>query len=181
MAKKKKLNINELLKEDKLFEKETPIQINDKVTLYYAQKFGFDKIDILLMDLMETIKFAQENGHDFPSTDEHVIQYLDFLIFKHFTNIQEALEGADYYMNIATYTEAYKKGWMLKVMNDFDYEEVGKVYEKFNLVVQNGEKFNRLQEKEKQKLLNIVKNETLRKKLTSGDAIGEESKSIPQS
>ena len=110
MAKKKKLNINELLKDDKAYKKEKPIKINDKVTLYYAEKFGYEKIDELLTELMNTYNFTLDTDGVESMDDASVLMYLNFLIVKHFTNLQEAMDGLNYYQNIEASVKAYDKG-----------------------------------------------------------------------
>ena len=176
MAKKKKLNINDLLKEDKLYEKETPIEINDKVTLYYAQKFGYDKIDELLTELVETYNFTVNTENVEPMDDASVLKYLNFLIVKHFTNLQEATEGFDFYQNIEVSAKAYDKGWIKVVIDELDYIELSKVYDKYYELVEAGKQLMKLSTKEQRKLMDTVQSEYMRKKLGADD--GE--KIIPQ-
>jgi len=178
MVKKKKLNITtDLLKEDKLYEKETPIQINDKVTLYYAQKFGYDKIDELLIELAETYNFTVNTENVESMDDASVLKYLNFLIVKHFTNLQEATEGFDFYQNIEVSAKAYDKGWIKAVIDELDYIELSKVYDKFYEMVESGEQLMKLATKEQRKLIDTVQSDYLRKKLGADNG----KKIIPQS
>src|SRR5690606_8768960 len=100
MARKKKLNLDLLMNDDKIFEKNQECKVDEKVTFYYSQTIGHDKIDELLTELAETMKFAEENNTEYPSNMLHVIEYLQYLSFKYFTNLEEALNSKDYNKNI---------------------------------------------------------------------------------
>lgn len=167
MARKKKLNLDLLMNDDKVFEKNQALKIDDKVTLYYSQSIGHDKIDELLMELAETLKYAEENKTDYPSNTLHVIEYLQYLSFKYFTNLEEALNSKDYETNIVAFRNAYKKGWMQKVLEELDLNEYGKVFDRFYETIDNTAKIANLQEKTKQELLGSIKNKEVKNLYTS--------------
>ena len=173
MVKKKKLNINELLKDDKAYKKEKPIKINDKVTLYYAEKFGYEKIDELLTELMDTYNFTLNTDGVESMDDASVLMYLNFLIVKHFTNLQEAMDGLDYYQNIEASVKAYDKGWINIVIDTMDVVELSKVYDKFYELVRSGEQLMKMSKEAQVELANTVQSDLLKKKL--GGNIGKES------
>ena len=173
MAKKKKLNINELLKDDKAYKKEKPIKINDKVTLYYAEKFGHEKIDELLTELADTYKFTLDTDGVESMDDASMLMYLNFLIVKYFTNLQEAMDGLDYYQNIEASVKAYDKGWINIVIDTMDVIELSKVYDKFYDFVRSGEQLMMMSKKAQVELANTVQSDILKKKF--GDNIVKES------
>ena len=173
MARKKKLNIDDLMKDDKAYQKEAPIKIDNKVTLYYCKKFGQTKIDEVLTELADTVNFTLENNDVEDMDDASVLMYLNFLIVKHFTNLQEAMVGLDYYQNIEASVKAYDKGWVNIVIDAMDVLEVSKVYDKFYELVQSADQIRKMSDKAQQELIETVQSNLLKKKL--GGHIGKES------
>lgn len=158
MVRKKKSVYDVLISEDKQYVKNQKCPVDNKTTLLYSQAIGHDKIDELLTELAETLKYAEENKIDYPSNTLHVIEYLQYLCFKYFTNLEEALDSKDYETNIVAFRNAYKKGWMQKVLNELDVNEYGKVFDRFYETIENTAKIANLQEKSKQELLNTIQN-----------------------
>lgn len=176
MARKKKLNITDLMKDEKAYQKEKPIKINDKVTLYYAEKFGQTKIDELLTELLETVNFTSTTEGVEEMDNVSILMYLNFLIVKHFTNLQEAMEGLDFYQNIEASVKAYDKGWVNIVIETMDVVELSKVYDKFYDLVRSGDKFIKMTNDAQEELVNTVKSDFLKKKL--GGNVGKKIQSI---
>lgn len=133
MVRKKNTKLQDLIKVDKSYEKINSEVINDKITLYYAEKIGYQDIDLLLKELSDTFTEANTKGLEFPVNDLHAVEYLQFLIFKYMTNLKEMLEvaEADFELNIVTYRDLYNKGIMQKIMNNIDIVEIEKVFDKY--------------------------------------------------
>lgn len=168
MAKKKDLNLEELLKQDKDFEKSKRLDLTNKITLYYAKALPQRKVDELFKELLNSVKFDAEHNIKFFSDDENVNKYLLYLIVKYFTNLEEALVGQDLYVNIDTFNQLYDKGFLSKVLVTLDEDEVGKVQEAYANLTRHVAKVQNDKNVRKQMALELAKNPELTKLIEDG-------------
>jgi len=94
--------------------------------IYYFPKFSEDKINEVFEELLNTGKYCEESKLDKLSTYDKAMEYLQFLIIKHFTSLKDELKD--------------EKG-LHRVFLDhmFDSAEVIKVLERKNEVEKLGE------------------------------------------
>lgn len=163
MAKKKELNLEELLKVDKDFEKSKRLDLSNKITLYYSKGIPTSKIDDLFKELMNSIKFDKENNVGFFDSDESVNKYVLYLIVKYFTNLEETLINEDLYVNIQTFNQLYDKGYLTRILLTLDEDEVAKVQEAYVRLTEVVAKVDNDKKLNKAKALATAKDPTLTK------------------
>lgn len=151
--KKKKLNLEKDLFGNKEYDKNEPIEINENVTLYYSKKITNRKVDKIIKELMDTVNYANEKGYRFPASNLDVGNYLKYLIFKYFTNMEEAVNTTDYYINTETFAKAYSKGWIIKVLEHLPKSEMQKVEDTLTSFLVTMNELESLPEEEQEKFV----------------------------
>lgn len=108
--------------------------------IYYHPKFAEDKINEIFEELISTGEYCKENKLDKLSTYDKAMEYLQFLIIKHFTSLKDELENESFDTHYKTMKALEKKG-LHRVFLDhmFDSAEVVKVLERKNEVEKLGE------------------------------------------
>lgn len=122
----------------------------------YNVKFSEKKINVLLKELANTLTHCRDKGIKDFDTDDFTSQYLNFLIFKHFTSVHNELKGKAY----STHKKAmdkFEEVGLLRTFIDhvFDNDEVLKVYDRFTEISNVGLDFIARMEKEIQGLDNL--------------------------
>lgn len=168
MAKKKELKLEEVLKSDKDFEKSKRLDLNSKITFYYAKSIPERKIDDLFKELLNSIKFDKENNVGFFDSDEAVNKYVIYLIVKYFTNLEEALMDKDLYVNIQTFNQLYDKGFLNRVLVTLDEDEIAKVQEAYVNLTRVVAKVDNDKNLRKQKAMEVAKDPILTKLILDG-------------
>lgn len=108
--------------------------------IYYHPKFAEDKINEIFEELISTGEYCKENKLELLQTDDKVIEYLQFLIIKHFTSLKDELENKSLDTHYKT-MKALEKNGLHRVFLDhmFDSAEVIKVLDRKNEVEKLGE------------------------------------------
>lgn len=108
--------------------------------IYYYPKFSEDKINDIFEELISTSKYCKESKLDKLSTYDKAMEYLQFLIIKHFTSLKDELDNETFDTHYKT-MKALEKHGLHRVFLDrmFDSAEVIKVLERKNEVEKLGE------------------------------------------
>lgn len=108
--------------------------------IYYNPKFAEDKINEVFEELISTGEYCKENKLDKLSTYDKAMEYLQFLIIKHFTSLKDELENKSFDTHYET-MKALEKNGLHRVFLDhmFNSAEVIKVLERKNEVEKLGE------------------------------------------
>lgn len=127
----------------------------DKFIEYYTL-FSEKKINDLLTDLHETIKYCDKKGITDFEDGTYTYNYIGFLIFKHFTSTHKELKGKAY----STHKKAMEKlgevGLLHLFLNhQFDQDEVLKVYDRYTEITNKGLEFMARMEHEMQGVQNL--------------------------
>lgn len=148
-----KKRIEELHKKQKFYlDKE-----NDEF-IYFYPKFSEKKINEALEELFITITYCQENKLDKLKDDNQILQYLQFLIIKHFTSLKEELDNKPFDIHFTT-KESLEETGLYRIFLDhmFDPAEVYEVLDRMNDVVKLGNDIAKELDKEnKDKNLKVV-------------------------
>ncbi len=148
-----KKRVQELHKKQKFYlDKE-----NDEF-IYYYPKFSEKKINELLDELLITIKYCQENKLDKLNDDDRTLQYLQFLIIKHFTSLKEELDNKSFDIHFET-KESLEETGLYRIFLDhmFDPSEVHDVLDRFNDIIKLGaDILNELEKESEDKNLKVV-------------------------
>lgn len=148
-----KKRIEELHKKQKFYlDKE-----NDEF-IYYYPKFSEKKINELLDELLITIKYCQENKLDKLKDEDKILQYLQFLIIKHFTSLKDELDNKPFNIHLET-KESLEESGLYRIFLDhmFDPSEVHDVLDRFNDIVKLGaDIINELEKESEDKNLKVV-------------------------
>ncbi|KOS61432.1 hypothetical protein FJQ98_16715 [Lysinibacillus agricola] len=98
----------------------------------YDVLFSYSKMDNLFEDLSSFIKEAKTKNIDYLKDDAQVIEFLQFLIVKHFTSLYGELKNQSLEMHTATMWEMYKRGWLTFILDKlFDKEQIFIVVDRF--------------------------------------------------
>lgn len=133
---------------------------NDKYITYYPS-FSDDKIGELIKDLFETVKVCESKGVKDFDDNQYVNEYLSFLTIKHFTSLKNELKGKAYSTHKKAMTELTKVGLIRTFLDHiFEYEQVRKVFDRFNELYNVGlEQITRMEEEfEGMKNLKVLSN-----------------------
>ncbi|QIC46292.1 hypothetical protein GAG94_03605 [Lysinibacillus sphaericus] len=103
--------------------------------IYYYPKFSEDKINDIFEELISTSKYCKENKISKLQKDDQVTEYLQFLIIKHFTSLNDELGNESFDTHYRT-MKALGKNGLHRVFLDhmFDSAEVIKVLKRKNEV-----------------------------------------------
>lgn len=185
MAKrKKKLTLDAIFKNEQSYDKVKSVLVDEEQNIHvrYAPKFKKSKIDEVLVELFQTIQYIQENKEKlveqgitpFPETDGDALKYLTFLTIKHFTELEDALKGKDHETHIATMYGLYDKGWMDVLVDEFDLNEQGKVFDAYYKLIEATAELEKQSNSMKSFVEENVQTKVLKSKLL-GDEDGKES------
>lgn len=185
MAKrKKKLTLDAIFKNEQSFDKVKSVLVDKEQNIHvkYAPKFKKSKIDEVLVELLQTLVYVENNKDEmvkqgispFPETDNDALKYLTFLMVKHFTELEDALKGRDHDTHIATMYALYDKGWMDALVEEFDLNEQGKVFDAYYKMVEATAELEKQSKSMKTFVEENVQTEVLKSKLL-GDENGEKS------
>ncbi|MGE7840762.1 hypothetical protein ACQKNX_08215 [Lysinibacillus sp. NPDC093712] len=129
-----KQRVKELHKKQKFY-----LDKEDDVFIEYYPKFSEKKINQTLEELFITITYCQENEIDNLNSDDKIMQYLQFLVIKHFTSLKEELDKKPFDIHFKTKNELEETG-LYRIFLDhmFDPAEVYEVLDRMNDVVKLG-------------------------------------------
>lgn len=132
----------------------------------YYEKFDELKIEELLHDLKSHLDYAQENYKDHVN-DDFIYKFLFFLIIKHFSNIKDEVdkEGNTFEVNMQARDTLISLGYFKLFFDEiFDPEEVMRVIDAFNKLVELATKELVLDGETKEKLMSIENKDILFKR-----------------
>jgi len=129
-----KERVKELHKKQKFY-----LDKEDDVFVEYYPKFSEKKINQTLEELFLTITYCQDNKLDKLNSDDKIMQYLQFLIIKHFSSLKEELDKESFDIHFKTKDELEETG-LYRIFLDhmFDPAEVYEVLDRMNDVVKLG-------------------------------------------
>lgn len=131
----------------------------------YYPKFANDKIEKLLMQLAESVKYCRDNNLEFLKSDVDIIKYTSFLIIKHFTSLNNELEDKSFEVHVDTLDKLHKSGlYELFIEDMFDELEIQKVIDKLTNITNLHKKHTDDINSKREFIENNVQNEELKKK-----------------
>lgn len=144
------------------------VETKDNVSMVfkYNEQFDYQKIEELLKDLQTHLKYAKEHYPE-QINDDFIYKFLFYLIIKHFSNIKTEVdkEGNTFEVNMQARDTLISLGYYKLFYGEiFDWDEVMKVIDAFNELVELVSKEIPLDEETKQKLMNIQNKDVLFKK-----------------
>lgn len=99
--------------------------------IIYNVKFSFEKIALTIEELINTSLYCNDNNLE-ELKGEKLLMYLDFLIFKNFTDADKLLKDKDFEYKLKFAKNIRDTGLVsLFIDNVFDSIEVNKVYDAF--------------------------------------------------
>lgn len=99
--------------------------------LNYHVKFSSTKIQEVILELTQTKGYCTENKDESLDGDLNIYKYLEFLIFKKFTDTEKLLKDKDFAYKLKFSKNLYDTGIIELFLNTvFDQAEVQKVVDK---------------------------------------------------
>lgn len=144
------------------------VETKDNVSMIfkYNEQFDYQKIEELLKDLQAHLKYANEHYPE-QINDDFIYKFLFYLIIKHFSNIKAEVdkEGNTFEVNMQARDTLISLGYYKMFYSEiFNWDEVMKVIDSFNELVELVSKEITLDEETKQKIMNIQNKDVLFKK-----------------
>lgn len=131
----------------------------------YYPKFSKKKSHDLFVELSDTIKKLEELKLDFPSNDLELIQYVQFLIIKHFTSLKSELNGKSIEVHIETMIKLLETGLFERFFSEmFDMAEVHDLLEDLDKKAELGLELIRIKEESNAELAEKLKSDVLKNK-----------------
>ena len=166
MTSRKPIGLSYVEKKKKEIDKKEKFYLDEdkKDFIYYYPVFSEQKIDNLIVELMEVIKECKERSLNYLTNDAEILQYCEFLIIKHFTSLSNELEGKTLEVHLETMSKMYDSRMLDMFMNDmFDELEKHRVFDKLN----NVEKLAELYIAEINKTMENVQSDVVKKKINT--------------
>lgn len=104
-------------------------------SISYHPVFSKSKRTALLQELLSTVNFCNKNDIKHFSNEFEVLQYLEYLMVKYFTDIKDYFDVSsdDYYVNVDVMRKLYDIDFIDLMLNEaFRKEEMKKVYDEYN-------------------------------------------------
>lgn len=94
----------------------------------YNKLFSDSKIQFLLIEAYEKMKYAEENDIEFFKSDEDLYTFISYLTIKWFTHLGEELKDSSLETDISAMSALVSTGLFKTILNDvFDGNEIQKV------------------------------------------------------
>lgn len=150
----------ELTKVSKFYlDKEETMFIN------YYPKFSKKKVHDVFVEISDSIKILEELELNFPSNDLELIQYIQFLIIKHFTSLKSELDGKSIEVHIETMIKLLETGLFERFFDEmFDMAEVNDLLEDLDKKAGLGLELIRIKEDANAELAEKLKSDFLKNK-----------------
>lgn len=121
----------------------------------YYEVFDEKKIQELLAELNDHMQYDKEHTIGYFESDQKVIEYLNFLVIKHFSHFRDEI-GTQFETNLAAFDKLVSLGLFHKFHTDiFNPEQIAKVFERFYERIELATKVIELPEETKQQLANM--------------------------
>lgn len=158
-------DLNEELKELERVETYVLDPITNTV-IKYNPIFDQKKIDEILVELQEKIKYVQENNINFFKHDAELFQYIYFLIIKKFTHLKDEIAD-DFETQLAQMAALVRLGYLEKIIEDvFDPLQILRVTEKVMRLVGYAEQLQEETKKVEKAIKTIEKKNTSKQTIT---------------
>lgn len=122
----KKLNITAINKNHKNFNEKKKVVFDDGYYINIDVKFKPTKINKLITDFQDQVEYANNNNINI--SDINVIDYIFFLVIKHFTDLKIPDDSLEKQINI--FYKLADSDYYKVIMESFDQNELGKIWEK---------------------------------------------------
>ena len=140
---KKQVGLNFFNNKIKDLEKTEVFYFDEEKTEYinYSVNFSMSKIQKTIEELIQTIEYCKQKGDDSLKADIQILQYLEFLTFKNFTDAEKLLKDKDFDYKLKMAKNLHDTGLIMMFMeNVFKPSEVKKVVDTFTKFINNSEK-----------------------------------------
>lgn len=128
----KPLTLSAIKQEVELLQETKQHNFTEDIHIDYDVVFSYSKMDSLYEDLTSLSEEAKSKDIDYLTNDTEIIEFLQFLIVKHFTSLSSELNGKSLEVHIATMSEMYDRGWLNIVLDKlFDKSQIYTVYDRF--------------------------------------------------
>lgn len=167
---KKHLTLDTLLEQSKKIDEysEYVVDANKNEVIKYHKVFSETLINDLIQELYEHLVLEVENENKYINTEADLINYIDFLIIKYFTDFKESM-GKSLEENIKV-KEFLEKNKIFVELQQFLFssENIGRVFDKLYEHIQNVAKLDNIKKENLDQLLNTVNSPFLKGKIKSG-------------
>lgn len=140
-------------------------QETNEVIKYY-KIFDEFKIQELINECFDKIKYAEENGIEYFTQDSHLGMHISYLIVKHFTHLEDELRDSTLEQDIAALNALVSTGLYYTILEDvLDPNEILKVTDKITKHIEGSAKALEAQAKMQQDSFNMVQSPVIKSKL----------------
>lgn len=167
----KQIKLSHIAKEYSDVNKMSTHILNEKenITIKYFEKFDEKRIQNVMKEANSSLlQDKEQNLNFFKNDDEVFVQYVLFLVIKHFTNLEkEITDSLAEQINI--FNQVISIGLFEEMFNDvFPSEEVSRVLERVGNFAILAQQVAEKESETRQKALETVQHPVVRKKLVEG-------------
>lgn len=137
----------------------------EDIHIDYDILFSYSKIDKLFEDLIKLIEEAKSKNIDYLKDDAQIVEFLQFLIVKHFTSLHDELNNQSLELHIATMSEMYDRGWLTFILDKLlNKEQIFVVADRFYEKVDMMKELSNIEKTAFEEFKNKVKSEMFKNK-----------------
>ena len=161
----KSLKLSDIKSQLELLNETKRHNFTEEIHIDYDVLFSYSKIDKLFDDLIKLNEEAKSKNIDYLKDDAQIVEFLQFLIVKHFTSLHDELINQSLELHIATMSEMYDRGWLTFVLDKLlDKEQIFVVADRFYEKVGMIKELSKIEKSAFEEFKNKVESEMLKNK-----------------
>lgn len=161
----KSLKLSDIKNQLELLNETKRHNFTEDIHIDYDVLFSYSKIDKLFEDLIKLIEEAKSKNIDYLKDDAQIVEFLQFLIVKHFTSLHDELDNQSLELHIAAMSEMYDRGWLTFILDKLlDKEQIFVVADRFYKKVDMVKELSKIEKTAFEEFKNKVESEMFKAK-----------------